>query len=287
MSATPSLPMHEWSCLRNELIWVYDAPVDAAVRDVSPVALAGNRAWYLRKGIATVKASGCRYRARPGEWLILPREVVSQHFSRDACILSVSFRCEWPSGESLLDGRGGMLAGEEYPSLERTASRLERLVRRHYPDVGTGLQVQTVEATHYLEMQALFHQWLAQLIVASSAAGIGQSRLRTRDDRLWKALRRLHECPLDEEFPSARLRAESGLSQVHLDRLFVREFGSTTGKYWERRRLEFARQCLQTSSLPVKEISWRLGFTSDSYFIAWFRRLTGESPGRFRSVRSR
>jgi len=147
--------------------------------------------------------------------------------------------------------------------------------------------VQTVSADHFLDMQGLFHQWLAQLVAACSAAGIGQTRLRTRDDRLWKALRRLNECPLDEEFPGGRLRTESGLSQVHLDRLFVREFGTTTGKYWERRRLDFAQQCLQTSGLPVKEISWRLGFTSDSYFIAWFRRLTGESPGRFRSIRPR
>jgi AraC-like DNA-binding protein len=279
--------MHEWSCLRNELIWIYDAPVDAAVRHVSPVALSGDRAWYLRKGSVMVKASEHRYRAKAGEWLILPREVVRHDFSRDACILSVSFRCEWPSGEPLLGGRGGVLAGSDFPGLERKAIRLERLVRRLCPDVGTGLQVRTVSAEHYLELQALFHGWLAQLIVAGSTSGIGQTHLRTRDDRLWKALRRLNECPLDAEFPGSLLRTESGLSQVHLDRLFVREFGITTGKYWERRRLEFAQQCLQTSGLPVKEISWRLGFTSDSYFIAWFRRLKGESPGRFRSARPR
>ena len=287
MPAAPALPLHEWSCLRNELIWVYDAPVEAAVRHIGPVVTNGDRVWFLRKGSVAVKASRQRYRARTGQWLVLPREVVRQDFSRDACILSVSFRCDWPSGEPLLGGRGAVLNGGDFPELERKGSRLERLVRRHFPDAGTGLPLRTAGAAEYLELHGLFHQWLASLITASLAEGLRQTRLKTHDDRLWKALRRLNESPLDGVFPAAPLRAESGLSQVHLDRLFVREFGLTTGKYWERRRLDFARQCLETSLLPVKEISWRLGFTSDSYFIAWFRRLAGESPGRFRAARPR
>jgi len=69
---------------------------------------------------------------------------------------------------------------------------------------------------------------------------------------------------------------------MRLNQLFFAEFGMTSRKYWDRRRLEFAKQCLETSPMPVKELSYRLGFRSDSHFVVWFRRLTGSRPGEYR-----
>ena len=34
--------------------------------------------------------------------------------------------------------------------------------------------------------------------------------------------------------------------------------------------------------MPMKEISFRLNFRSDSHFVIWFRRLTGSRPGDYR-----
>ncbi len=65
---------------------------------------------------------------------------------------------------------------------------------------------------------------------------------------------------------------------MRLNQLFLAEFGVTTLKYWDRRRLEMARQCLETSRLAMKEIACLLGFRSDSHFVVWFRRHAGQRP---------
>lgn len=274
-----TLTMHDWSSLRSELLWIYDAPVVDWARHFTPESMGETKAWFFRRGRVTLKTSTRTFRARADEWLVVPQDVVRQDFSADAHILSVSFRCHWPSGESLLGGAGGLIAGADVPELERMGSRLERMARKHFPDAGFALQAKMGSAVSFLECQSLLHKWLARLI---SAGGFSQTRMKTEDERLWRAMRLLNDAPLDEDLPAGALRAEIGLSQVHLDRLFVREFGLTTRKYWERRRMDFARRWLETTEVPVKEISWRLGFTSDSYFIAWFRRHAGQSPGRHR-----
>jgi len=71
---------------------------------------------------------------------------------------------------------------------------------------------------------------------------------------------------------------------MRLNQLFLGEFGVTTRKYWDRRRLETARQCLETSRLAMKEIACLLGFRSDSHFVVWFRRLAGMRPGDYRKA---
>ena len=39
------------------------------------------------------------------------------------------------------------------------------------------------------------------------------------------------------------------------------------------------------TTLPIKEIAFRLGYTKPLYFSAEFRRLRGISPGSFRNDR--
>jgi AraC-like DNA-binding protein len=34
--------------------------------------------------------------------------------------------------------------------------------------------------------------------------------------------------------------------------------------------------------MPIKEISYRLNFCSDSHFVIWFRRQTGSRPSDYR-----
>lgn len=71
---------------------------------------------------------------------------------------------------------------------------------------------------------------------------------------------------------------------MRLNQLFFAEFSLTTRKYWDRRRLDFAKQCLETSLMPMKEISYRLNFRSDSHFVVWFRRQTGSRPSDYRRI---
>jgi AraC family transcriptional regulator len=72
------------------------------------------------------------------------------------------------------------------------------------------------------------------------------------------------------------------LSSRQLIRLFKRATGKTLHEYIESVRLERAMAMLSATTLPLKVISYRLGFAAPSSFSIAFRRLTGSSPRSYR-----
>lgn len=284
-SPSLQLSLHEYSCLRTELLWIYDhAPLHPR-QTVNRSRDDGNWVWFLRSGKLTLATPEKTLRVRPGQWVMLPEGVATHQFSPDARLLSIRFRCQWPSGKNLLRAeRAICFEDSSCPELERRAARLERYRRRQFPE---GLshhahQWQVLEYGRYVHLHGLFLSWWEPWVKTSIDHGAEWSRLRTGDDRALRAARRLNEAPLAEGFPRVLLEEETGLSLVHLNRLFFQEFGLTTRKYWERRLLQMARDSLLDVTLPVKELAYRLGFRSDSLFVNWFRRLTGVSPGQYR-----
>ncbi len=281
----PRLPLREWAYIHTQLHWIYDHEVPARHRD-RPVDKQheGYSAWFLRRGGVVVEsASGEKLKAGPGQWLFVPTERIHQRFSHDARILSLRFLCQWPSGENILSGPAGMvLDGSEMPALERRAVQLERLVRRHLPNAETHYASRFSDYEHFLAFHTMFLQWLSLWFKAQKAHGTGLSRLAADDDRLLQAMRCLNTAPLDSPLPYETLRRVSGLGEAHLNRLFVAEYGLTVRKMWDRRRLNFARTCLETTRMPVKEVAYNLGFRSDSHFMKWFKEHTGFRPKEYR-----
>lgn len=73
------------------------------------------------------------------------------------------------------------------------------------------------------------------------------------------------------------------LSHSQVIRLFRASFGITPLEYVESRRLESARIMLKNTSLPVREIAERCGFSDEHYFSGYFKKRTGMSPRTYRS----
>ncbi len=286
MQENVQLPLHEWACLRTELVWIYDHAVRPESRRQTSDRPTGNWAWYLRKGRATVSTASRTYEIKPGMWLFLPDGKACHSFSGDAHLLSIRFLYQWPSGENVVKNSDGLLfKGKEFPQLEARAVRLHRLIRRHLAGAANyRLQIQhPTDGRIFLRFQAAFMEWVETWLDINIRAGSGLARLRSGDDRPLRAARCLNAAVLDQGYPRSQLLSETGLSEVHLNRIFLNEFNLSPRKYWDRRRLEFAKTCLETSLMPVKEISYQLGFRSDAHFAVWFRRLTRRRPGEFRA----
>jgi AraC family transcriptional regulator len=70
------------------------------------------------------------------------------------------------------------------------------------------------------------------------------------------------------------------------DRTFMRRFKASTGQtvteFVQRQLVAKARLLLAETNLPLKEISFRLGFASPSDFSFAFRRAVGQPPSQFR-----
>ncbi|MGF1688214.1 AraC family transcriptional regulator [Photobacterium japonica] len=71
-----------------------------------------------------------------------------------------------------------------------------------------------------------------------------------------------------------------GESQFHL--LFKEQTGVTPHQYVLKKRLEFARDLIESSSLSVAQVAQSTGFASQSSFTQAFTRLFGTPPARYR-----
>jgi AraC-like DNA-binding protein len=74
-------------------------------------------------------------------------------------------------------------------------------------------------------------------------------------------------------------------SPSHMTRIFKRSLGITPYEYLVRRRLETAKSLLLNTTIPIKEIAYRLEFADEHYFSNVFRKRTDTSPSRFRAER--
>src|SRR5690606_23606712 len=158
------------------------------------------------------------------------------------------------------------------------ASLLARLVRRTVPDVDTHYYDRLVDCGNFLSLHTAFLKWLRIWVEVLRNAGVEFSRKNASDERVVRAIRILNTSPLTEGLPREKMLHETEISEAHLNRLFCQEFGMTVRQCWERRKLLEAKRWLETSQIPVKEISYRLGFSSDANFMTWFKKLTKRRP---------
>src|SRR5262245_5789204 len=73
------------------------------------------------------------------------------------------------------------------------------------------------------------------------------------------------------------------LSRSRLTHLFRAEVGCSPGRYIRQVRLDRARQLVEESSLSIKEIMARVGFSDPSHFTRDFTRRHGASPRKIRA----
>ncbi len=96
-----------------------------------------------------------------------------------------------------------------------------------------------------------------------------------------QALRLIHEHACDGIF-ARDIVAQVPFSRVVLAAQFKQAVGRTIGQEIQRVRIERAKQLLQNTDLPIKQIAHRSGFRQVEYMTRLFRRLTGQTPARYR-----
>jgi len=72
------------------------------------------------------------------------------------------------------------------------------------------------------------------------------------------------------------------------ERTLKRRFKSASGNsligYLQNLRVEEAKRLLETTPLPIDEISAGVGYADASFFRRLFKRLTGLTPGEYRRM---
>lgn len=67
-----------------------------------------------------------------------------------------------------------------------------------------------------------------------------------------------------------------------LNRIFLKKYGETPYKYYQKLRIEIAETMLRNTELTVDDIAERLKFTDRNHFTLCFKRITGMSPVKYR-----
>jgi AraC-like DNA-binding protein len=79
---------------------------------------------------------------------------------------------------------------------------------------------------------------------------------------------------------------EAGFSTHYFSTLFKQRFGVGFERYLIERRLERARELLLTTTLPVARVVREIGFSSEIFFFAAFKRKFRSTPLEYRRKRS-
>jgi AraC family transcriptional regulator len=87
---------------------------------------------------------------------------------------------------------------------------------------------------------------------------------------------------LAEDIGLEEISSGMGLSPSHFAHEFRNATGSTPYQYLLQQRLEGAKRLLQTTKLPIQNISALTGFKYSSNFVRTFRQRVGESPEAWR-----
>lgn len=91
----------------------------------------------------------------------------------------------------------------------------------------------------------------------------------------------LHEHFVDQEAVSLVTKL-AAIPERTLKRRFKAATGCSLMDYLQNLRVEEAKRLLETSSLPIEQISERAGYSDTSFFRRLFKRLTGLTPSHYR-----
>ena len=89
---------------------------------------------------------------------------------------------------------------------------------------------------------------------------------------------------LDERLTEEMLASYLHIDESYLSKLFLKEMGIHLKKFITNARVDAAKNMLIYSDYSYLEISLSLGFSSQSAFISIFRKVTGTTPGKFRTA---
>ncbi len=87
-----------------------------------------------------------------------------------------------------------------------------------------------------------------------------------------------------ERITIEQLAEYANVSKTYLSRQFAKEVGIPISDYIRENKIEIAQEKLRTTEESILDISCMLSFASQSHFIDVFKKVTGVTPKKYRSL---
>lgn len=280
----------DWSRLRAELLWAYcGSPMmpTASHRYEHPVLMG----WLILEGRVTANSPTCgMITARKGDWLFMPDDKEGHDFSKNAKIISLRLIVQWPNHQHLYThDRWLKFEDKDHPQLQKQAWKLVRkaqaITQAKPTDVqSTDMTVLPCNLMQYLQLEQAVLKWVETYDQTMQKLGITRNVMIQPDRRVTQCLRYIEQLPAHREFDEEQLARSLGLSAGRLNRLFNQHMHMTPKAYACKLRLNDAIRFLTSTNLPIKELTFELGFKQQSHFANWFWKKTGHYPNAYRQA---
>ncbi|MEZ0299102.1 MAG: helix-turn-helix domain-containing protein [Candidatus Methylacidiphilales bacterium] len=267
-----------WSAVRCHLRWYYEHTPHDFTGTFETVNLV---AWHLVRGSVSVQFPELLLEAPRGTWMIMTRGIRTQCFSPNAYIQSVHLHVDTGSAE-WTGPQAAVIAGSS--ALTKAASAIALSVPasagagRNPP---RGLAQPGTMVQHALLQQAVWG-FCGQVFPLLLNAGIELRFPSITDPRVVQSMAAIESLPLERSWNRHHVAGIAGISHSQLDRLWNQQLGRSPWQYWDRRRIHHAREKLENTDAPIKEIASELGFVHLTQFSNWFSSRTGFSPRTYR-----
>jgi len=120
-----------------------------------------------------------------------------------------------------------------------------------------------------------------EVIVFASRAAMSRTIRNAATERARRFIEQQFASPLS----LAAIASVAEVHPVHLARQFRASQGCTVGEYIRRLRVAFAARELTNSDRTIAEIAQAAGFCDQSQLTKTFKRVTGRTPGSYRTGR--
>jgi transcriptional regulator GlxA family with amidase domain len=102
-------------------------------------------------------------------------------------------------------------------------------------------------------------------------------------DRRIQRVIELMQSDLHSAFPLSKMAESANLSSTRFCYLFESEIGTPPARYLRSIRMCHAATLLASTFLSVKEILTRVGFTDQSHFVRYFKKVYEMTPSQYRN----
>jgi AraC family transcriptional regulator len=139
-------------------------------------------------------------------------------------------------------------------------------------------EFQRTDGASSLAIEGLALEILAEASRSPAAPG------ECRPPRWLERTRDLIRDRFSENLTLDELAEAAGVHPSYLARVFRVQYQCTVGEYVRQLRVEFACRVISRSDAPLAAIALEAGFADQSHFTKTFKRLTGVTPGQYRSA---
>lgn len=134
-----------------------------------------------------------------------------------------------------------------------------------------------------IEASEMMRGLLGHMMLTHLGARPTRATLARLDPRRLKRLEDYVQAKLPGPITIENLSEVAAMSPFHFIRVFRQTFHMTPGQYVLARRMEIARDLLQTNGGTLTNVASHVGYTNGHYFRGAFFRFFGHSPGAVNS----